>query len=164
MKINDGFLTVKLEGYIQQEKEARMIHALKDSAGDSRTKSYLPLYKQILYKEIITDMYTYMCVCSVAWLYPTLCDTMHWSLSVLCPWNFPVKDMIMDCHFSSRKSSQSRNQACLSCIPCIGWQVLCYSYLLLHNKLSKAWKFKKEQISCHYFCRLEIKVWLRLEI
>ena len=43
---------------------------------------------------------------------------------------------------SSRKSSQTRNQTCLSCIPCIGWQVLCYSYLLLHNKLSKAWRFK----------------------
>ena len=43
---------------------------------------------------------------------------------------------------SSRKSSQTRNQTCFSCIPCIGWQVLCYSYLLLHNKLSKAWRFK----------------------
>ena len=69
-----GFLTVKVEGYIQQEKEARMIHALKDSAGDNRTKSYLPLYKQMLHREIITGMYTYMCVCSVAWLYLTLCQ------------------------------------------------------------------------------------------
>ena len=69
-----GFLTVKVEGYIQQEKEARMIHALKDSAGDNRTKSYLPLYKQMLHREIITGMYTYMCVCSVAWLY--LSDTL----------------------------------------------------------------------------------------
>ena len=59
-----GFLTVKVEGYIQQEKEARMIHALKDSAGDNRTKSYLPLHKQMLHRETITDVYTYVCVCA----------------------------------------------------------------------------------------------------
>ena len=80
-----GFLTVKVEGYIQQEKEARMILALKDSAGDNRTKSYLPL--QMLHREMIPDVYTYMCmyiytcVCSVAQLYLTLCDPMHWSPS-----------------------------------------------------------------------------------
>ena len=29
---------------------------------------------------------------------PTLCDSMNWSLSLLCPWNSPVKNTGMGCH------------------------------------------------------------------
>lgn len=48
---------------------------------------------------------------------------------------------------SSRKSSQSRNQSLPFLHPCIGWQVLCYSCPpIAHNKLSKAWRFKRANI------------------
>ena len=37
-------------------------------------------------------------LCSVAQLYPTLCD--HWTIAhqALCPWNFPGKNTGVGCH------------------------------------------------------------------
>ena len=54
---------------------------------------------------------------------------------LLCPWDFPVKNTGMGCHFllffffflpfpSARGSSQSRNQTCISCVSCIGRWIL----------------------------------------
>ena len=118
-----GFLTVKVEGYIQQEKEARMIHALKDSAGDNRTKSYLPLHKQMLHREIITDVHTYVCVCaqlpSCIWLFVTPCAEVR---QVLCPWNFPAKDTRVGCHFLLQGIVPTQgSNPCLLCV--LHWQM-----------------------------------------
>lgn len=85
-------------------------------------------------------------VCAFVHSFPTSCPTVC-SLPGCSSMEFSSQGILVwTAISSSRKSSQSRNQACFSCIPCIGWQVLCYSYLLLHNKLSKAWRFKRANI------------------
>ena len=43
---------------------------------------------------------------------------------LLCPWNFPGKNTGVCCHFHARGSSQFRDQTCVSCISCIGRQIL----------------------------------------
>ena len=44
---------------------------------------------------------TYICVCSVTPLCPTLCDPMDWlqPARLLCPWDFPGKNTGVGCHF-----------------------------------------------------------------
>ena len=67
------------------------------------------------------------CVCSITQSCPTLCDLMDWSppTRLLCPWNFPGRNTGVRCHFfSSRDSSQPRDQTWVSCISCIGRWIL----------------------------------------
>ena len=44
------------------------------------------------------------------------CNPMDQPARVLCPWDFPVKNTRVDCHFLLRNSSQSRDWTCISCI------------------------------------------------
>ena len=47
----------------------------------------------------------------------TLCDSMNRSpYRLLCPWDFPGKNNEVGCHLLLRRSSQLRDQTCVSCI------------------------------------------------
>ena len=71
-------------------------------------------------------IYTHMvCACSVAQLCPTLCDPIDYSppgSSVHGIRQARILELVAIS--SSRESSQSRDQTCISCVPCIGRQIL----------------------------------------
>ena len=69
-----------------------------------------------------------MHVCSVAQLCPTLCDPMDYHLpgsSVHGVFFFLIgKNTGVFCHFLLQEISPPRDRTCISCISCIGWQIL----------------------------------------
>ena len=73
-----------------------------------------------------------LCVCvrSVAQSCLTLCDPMGFNTRLFCPWESPGKNTGLCCHSYSRGSSQLRDQNWVSCVSCIGRQLL-YSVPLL---------------------------------
>ena len=78
-------------------------------------------------KETILSKYIYSAlhVYSVTQLGPTLCNPMDCSLpgsSVLGIFQARILELVAFSY--SRKSSQPRDQACVSCIFCTGWQIL----------------------------------------
>ena len=42
----------------------------------------------------------------------------------LCPWNFPGKNNGVGCHFPLQGSSRPRDGTCVSCVSCLGRQIL----------------------------------------
>ena len=57
------------------------------------------------------------CVCSITQSCLTLCDPVDCSHQLLCPWNFPNRNTgVGFAIFSSRGSSQPKDQTCISCI------------------------------------------------
>ena len=66
-------------------------------------------------------MNMYMCTQSC----PSLCDPMECSPPrLLCPWNFPGKNIGVVAIPFSRGSSQPRDQTHVSCVSCTGRQIL----------------------------------------
>ena len=66
----------------------------------------------------------YLCVCVPAKSCLTLCDLMGCSPPGSCPWNFPGKNTGVGCHFLLQGIFSPRNQTRVSCIFCIGRQIL----------------------------------------
>ena len=64
--------------------------------------------------------------------YFNLCCCAVW---LLCPWSFPGKNLKWVTISSSRGSSPPKDWTCISCISCIGRQILyCLNHLVLVNK------------------------------
>ena len=59
----------------------------------------------------------HVCVCaqSVAQC-PTLCDPMEDPTRLLCPWDFPGKNTVADCHFLLQGIFLTRDQTWVSCV------------------------------------------------
>ena len=60
-----------------------------------------------------------LCVCSVAQLCPTLCEAP-------LPRNFPGDNTGIGCHFLLQGSSWPTDRTWVSCVSCIGSQILCH--------------------------------------
>ena len=61
--------------------------------------------------------------CSVAQLCLTLRCYGLWSTRLLCPWDFPDKNVGIDCHFFL-KGIFTQAPTCVSCVSCIGRWIL----------------------------------------
>ena len=82
-------------------------------------------------------------MCSVAQLYPILCDPVD--CSPPGSWGFPGKNTGVVAISLSRGSSQPRNQTLVSCIYCIGKQILYHQlHLLVLCVLYTAYIFNAE--------------------
>ena len=64
------------------------------------------------------------CCCLVAKSCPTLQLRGLQHARLLCPWHFPGKNTGAGCHFLHKGFSQPRDRTCISCISCIGRQIL----------------------------------------
>ena len=74
----------------------------------------------------IALLYLLLSVSMSAQSFPTLCGPMDYmeASRPLCPWNFPGKTTGWVAIFFSRGSSRSRNRTWVSCISCMGRQIL----------------------------------------
>ena len=63
-----------------------------------------------------------MCVCLVGQAFLTLCNPMDYSL--LCPQDSPSKDTGVGCHFLLQGIFLTQRVNHISCISCIGRQIL----------------------------------------
>ena len=80
----------------------------------------------------------YMYVCSVAQLCPALCNTHElWHTRLLCPWNFPGKNIGVSCHFLLQGIFLTQGLTLMSYVSSIGrwilyhcatWEAQKYSY------------------------------------
>ena len=73
----------------------------------------------------------------------TLCNPMDYSPpGLLCPWDSPGKNTGVGCHFLHRGSSRPKDWTMVSCVSCIGGQIL----LPLRHLENSAWSLVN--ISC----------------
>ena len=87
------------------------------------------------------QLFVCVCVLSHVWLFTT---TWTMPTRLLCPWEFPGKNTGEGCHFLlPGVLPDPRDQIHISCISCIGRQILYHSLLHLGNLVVKQMNEKR---------------------
>ena len=87
-------------------------------------------------ENMITYLIYELCMCSQSC--PTFCNPVDYSPpDLLCPWNFPGKSTGVGCHFLL----QGRDWTHISCVSCIGMQIL---YHCATQAISTSSNWKKQ--------------------